>query len=355
MKIPPKELQRFLKGPPAKLRAALVYGPDTGLVQERATTLAAAIVPDLNDPFNVSELTAAQVAEDGARLHDEAAAQSLMGGRRLVRVRQADDSCDRSLGAFLDAPPPGDSFVVLDAGDLSVRSKLRKRVEAAANAAVIPCYVEQGAALESVLEGLFRDRGLAIDRDALAFLAGNVVGDRAAAHNEVEKLTLFAAGQRKLSLADVRAVTSDSSALDLDEVAQAVANRNPAGLDLALQRLFGQGESAIAILRACQRHFLRLHLAAVEVAAGKAPAAAIDALKPPVYFKVKPQMIRQVERWSPQALMAGLEVLVATEAACKRTGVREQTVCADALLRLAAGKAGARAVPLGGAGPPTAP
>lgn len=339
MKVPPKGLARFLKAPPAGIRAALVYGPDGGLVQERAASLAAAIVPDPSDPFRVSDLSPSQIQEDGARLFDEAAAQSLMGGRRLVRIRQAEDGIDRSLGQFLEAPPPGDSFVLIEAGDLSFRSKLRKRVEAAENAAAIPCYVEQGANLESVLETLFRERGLTIERDALAYLAGNVVGDRAAAHNEVEKLALFAgAEQRRLGLADVRAVASDSAALDLDEVAQALADRNPGALDTALARLYGQGENPIGILRVCQRHIQRLHQAAAEVAAGKPPAAAVDALRPPVFFKNRTPMIRQVERWPAARLLAALDVLVHTEAACKRTGAHDQVLCADALLRLAAGK-----------------
>jgi len=320
------------------MRAVLIYGPDSGLVHERAAVLASAIVPDAADPFRVSELSPAQIQEDGTRLFDEAAAQSLIGGRRLVRIRQADDSIARSFEAFLDAPPPGDSFVLVEAGDLSKRSKLRQRAEAGKNVAAIPCYIEQGESLEAVLEGLFRERRISADRDALAFLADRVVGDRAAAHNEVEKLSLFAQGTRRLSLADVRAVTSDSSALDLDEVVQALADRDPRALDQALGKLFAQGESAIAILRACQRHFQRLHLAADDRAKGKSAAEAVDALRPPVFFKARPQMIRQVERWPPARLLAALDTLVRTEAACKRTGVREQTVCTDALLRLAAGK-----------------
>jgi DNA polymerase-3 subunit delta len=50
--------------------------------------LAGRVAKDPNDPFDVAILTDGDDA-DGARLEGELAAQSLMGGRRLVRLRFA--------------------------------------------------------------------------------------------------------------------------------------------------------------------------------------------------------------------------------------------------------------------------
>ena len=83
------EADRFVTSPPKGLTVALVYGPDAGLVQERAETLLKSVVADLTDPFNVADLSEASVLADPARLADEAAAISMMGGRRVVRVRGA--------------------------------------------------------------------------------------------------------------------------------------------------------------------------------------------------------------------------------------------------------------------------
>jgi hypothetical protein len=69
--------------------AALVFGPDAGLVQERAETLMKSVVPDLTDPFNVADLERGRAAGRSGAAGDEAAAISMMGGRRVVRVRGA--------------------------------------------------------------------------------------------------------------------------------------------------------------------------------------------------------------------------------------------------------------------------
>ena len=91
MKLKPGEIEGFVRKPPASLRAALIYGPDQGLVRERGKLLIQALVPDLDPTFNLVGLNAAQLGEDPARLNDEAASMSLMGGRRVVTVSNAGD------------------------------------------------------------------------------------------------------------------------------------------------------------------------------------------------------------------------------------------------------------------------
>src|SRR5260221_9358348 len=145
MKIPPNRLADFLRRPPPEIRGALLYGPDAGLVRERADQLTAAICGDLRDPFRISELTAAIVAADPARLADEVAAMSLVGGRRVVRIRDAGEALTALLAEAF-AGSRGDSLIVIEAGDLPARSSLRKLCEATANAGAIACHADSARA-----------------------------------------------------------------------------------------------------------------------------------------------------------------------------------------------------------------
>ena len=87
MKLAAARVEGFLRQPDPEIHAVLLYGPDAGLVRERAETLARGVCPDLHDPFRVAELSGGMLVSDPARLADEAAQISLMGGRRVVRVR----------------------------------------------------------------------------------------------------------------------------------------------------------------------------------------------------------------------------------------------------------------------------
>ncbi|HEY1505396.1 MAG TPA: DNA polymerase III subunit delta, partial [Stellaceae bacterium] len=139
MKLPAARIAAFVKTPDAGMRAALVYGPDAGLVKERAEKIARAICPDLTDAFRVADLDPDGLPKDPARLNDEAASLSLMGGRRLVRVQDAGDGVGGLFDRFFKDPPPGDAFIVVSAGDLPPRSSLRRAFESAKTAAAIPC------------------------------------------------------------------------------------------------------------------------------------------------------------------------------------------------------------------------
>src|SRR5689334_158422 len=121
MIVKSSDADRFIARPPQGLMAALVFGPDQGLVRERAETLAKPVVPDLSDPFRVAEFDEDAIAADPARLWDEAAAISMLGGRRVIRIRGAGNTVAKHFEKFLDEPP-GDALVVVEGGDLAKTS-----------------------------------------------------------------------------------------------------------------------------------------------------------------------------------------------------------------------------------------
>lgn len=335
MKLQGKAIDAFLKHPDPRVRAVLLYGPDAGLVRDRADALGKGVCPDLHDPFRVTDLLGKAIVDDPARLPDEAAAMALTGGRRLIRIRDAEDATTAAFTAFLKDLPPGDSLVVVEAGDLSNRSRLRALFEGAEGAAAIPCYVEEEASLGRVIADLLAAHGLQADVDALSFLAGNLVGDRLVARGEVEKLAVYMGAETRVTLEHAQACIGDSAALDMDEPVWAAADGDFAALDRALARLFAEGMSPVPILRATQRHFQRLHLIGAQVAAGKSAEMAVDSARPPVFFKLRPRLVGQAKRWTPNLVRAALERLVDAEADCKRTNMPDQTICARVLFQLA--------------------
>src|SRR5712691_8070383 len=117
MKLAGGRVEAFLRRPDPDIRAVLLYGPDAGLVRERAEAVARTVCPDLRDPFRVADLAASVLAADPARLADEAAQISLTGGRRVIRVREAGDALAPLFARFL-ADAVGDTLVVAEAGDL---------------------------------------------------------------------------------------------------------------------------------------------------------------------------------------------------------------------------------------------
>lgn len=335
MKITAATADAFIKKPNPAARAVLLYGPDTGLVRERGSALTRLIAEDTEDPFRVVELAGSQLGSDPARLGDEAAAMSMIGGRRVVRITGAADGQVKIFDGFL-ADSPGDALVVVEAGDLGPRSSLRKLFEGAENAAAVPCYLDEGAALDRVIAETLTPRGLRLSRDARAYLAANLGDDRLVTRSELEKLALYMGGGGEVSLEEAQACVGDNAAFSLDAVAIAAASGDMAGVDAALVRALRDGLAPIQILRSVARYFHRLFFVAALVEKGAALETAVGKLRPPVFFKVKPQFTAQARKWRGDKLARALEILTEAELRCKRTGTPADAVCSRALLQIAA-------------------
>jgi DNA polymerase-3 subunit delta len=315
MKIATREIRAFLAAPPPTVRAVLVYGPDGGLVRERARLLAATVVDDPGDPFRVAQLGAADLKSDPARVHDEAASVSMTGGRRVVQVRADGETLPPGPFESLLADPAADALVVVEAGDLPPKAPLRKLFEGADEAAALPCYGDEGETLADVVRETLAEGGLTVSGDALRYLCDHLGDDRMVTRGELEKIVLYKSG---------------------------AGEGDMAALDRALARLYQQGATPVAALRAAQRHLQRLHLAAALVEDGQSPDQAVGALRPPPFFKVRPRLVHQLRLWSRKRLAQALDMLFEAEAACKRTGAPAEAICGRALFMLATAAARAR-------------
>lgn len=335
MKVQPRELDGFLRRPPAGLRAVLVYGPDGGKVRETAQRLGRTVVGDLSDPFNVAELSGEEAEADPARLADEAAARSLMGGRRLVRLREArDKTADALANAF--AGPETDTLIVVEAGELKPGVGLRRLFEGQrGDLAAIPCYVDEARDLARMIRESLEADGVRIAPDALQLLSERLGNDRMATRTEIAKLALLAGPGGTVDVETAMEAVGDGAALEIDTVVAAAADGRPDGIIPGLDRAFRQGESPIRVLRQAQGYFQRLHLAAGRAADGRGAADAVRSLRPPPHFKAVEPLTRQVGRWTPTALAVALARLGQAEIRCKTTGFPDQAECGQALIDIA--------------------
>jgi DNA polymerase-3 subunit delta len=216
--------------------------------------------------------------------------------------------------------------------------------ESAANAAALPCYRDEGRGLEQVIRAQLQDAGLRIEADALAWLAGVLGGDRGVTRRELEKLILYMADAETgtVSLADAQAIVGDSVAAAVDEVLQAAAEGNIAALDRALSRAAGE-TTPVGLLRAAQRHFSRLHLAASEIEGGASVDAVIKGVRPPLFFRATDSFKAALRLWTPSRLERVLERLLEAELAAKSTGAPDAVLVTHLLFEIAqAARAGAR-------------
>ena len=327
------EVERFIKRPDLEAGVILVYGPDGGLVRETAQRLLRTYAADAADGMGLTTLDGGELDSDPGRLLVEAKTSSLFGERRVVRVRDTRKSLAEALNELLD--DPAGAVIIVEAGNLLPRDALRVQIEAARNGRALPCYADSDETLLRLIGETFTTAGIKADPDVATTLRDALGNDREVTRRELEKLVLYAEGNKVLTREDVLVLCADNAALVLDNVADATGTGHAAELDEALSRALGAAVNPQQLLASVSQHFAQLRRWRGAVDAGSSPSAVLDGARPKPHFSRRTALEQQLRLWSDSSLaLAGERLRQATGDSRKNYG-RAETLTRRTLLALA--------------------
>lgn len=336
------DVERFLKGPDAGVRAALIYGRDRGGVRERADKLARVVTANPDDPFDTAMLTDDEL--DGGRLEGELSAISMMGGRRLVRVRFSgekagpDKAAAEALAAHAEGKLNPDAFLLIEAGALGRDSAMRKVAEKAPTCATIPCYDDEpGDVARLVRESLAADK-VGLDSQALELFVSRLPRERGVARQEMERLALWLGpGSGRIATpADLEDFLGVEPEASLSDAATDAFGGKLAAAQAGLRRAAAEGEGGPAAVRAMGMHLARLRR--ILTLAGNGASLAEAAKASGVFWKNEREMLRQARAWTLEHLLALHPEVLAADMACKTAGAPD-SLLAERLALTIAGRA----------------
>ncbi|MDG4853496.1 MULTISPECIES: DNA polymerase III subunit delta [unclassified Mesorhizobium] len=331
------EVDSWLARPDPSMAIVLLYGPDRGLVAERAKTFALKTGLPLDDPFSVVKLDGAEVDRDEGRLLDEARTVPMFSDRRLLWVRNA--SGQKALAddiKALTAEPAPDALILIEAGDLKKGTGLRAIVEAAGNAIALPCYADEARDLDSVIDDELRKAGMSMTLDARQALRRNLGGDRLASRGEIDKLVLYAHGKKEIDLDDVNALSGDVSGASFDGAVDAMLDGKVGDFDIAFTRHCASGGHPFLVLSSAMRQLQAIQVMRGQMESGGRNAASVVAgARPPVFFSRRKLVEKTLERWNSEALGRALNRLQAAVLQTRKRPDLSEALARQALLGIA--------------------
>ncbi|HZS65451.1 MAG TPA: DNA polymerase III subunit delta [Xanthobacteraceae bacterium] len=327
------EVDRFLVSPDAARPVVLVFGPDTGLVRERAEKIIQASVENTADPFSLVRLEGDDLAADPARLVDEANTIPLFGGRRAIWIKSGGRNFVPAVEALIESK--ADCRVVIEAGDLRRNAPLRSLCERAKSAAAIACYSDSERDVARLVDDEMRAAGLKIDPDARSALVALLGGDRLASRSEIRKLALYAQGKSEVTLDDVAAVVSEASALATDGIVDAMFAGRTGEAESQFSRARAAGTAPGTIASAALRQLLQLHRMRLTVEAGRSAAQVVESVQPPLHFRRKPLIEAALRAWTADRLLQAMQQLAETALEIRRQPNLADAFALRAVLSLA--------------------
>lgn len=333
------EIDRFVAQPPAGVRAILIHGRDRSAVRERADALAARLVRDPDDPFDVQRLGEDEL--DSGALEDALSALSLGGGRRLVRVVLDSDKAgpDKLVGQALAAHAEGafnpEAALVVEAPQLGKGSTLRKLAESVQGAAALILYDDEPGDLARLVREALQADGVSLTGPALQVLVARLPRELGVARREVERLALYIGpgSGRQLDVDELDGFLGVEPEASLFDAAFDAFGARPGPAQAGLRRAFAEGESGPAAVRAVSLHLAKLRRLGQALAEGTDAKAAARAAG--VFWKQEREMLRQARAWTPAHTARVTDWTLAADRLCKRAGSPDQLIAERLMLSVA--------------------
>jgi len=343
MKITGGRVSSFLNNPPGDIIGVLFFGPDRGLVKERAESLIKKFSDNPDDAFASAVLTADDLSSDPARLADEMSALSMFGDQRLVRLRLDHERSGAAISKIikdLDVnPDKAAARLVIEAGDMTPRSAVRKAFEAGGRFAAVGCYADSAADLANMIRRTLTESSIDIERDALDLWVPLLSGDRILARGEIEKMILYKGyGETpgaKVTTEDIKALAAGAQAASINDIIMSAMSGQTAKCDDAFKRAIAGKVNIAVILLSLQRHIGRLLEASAHMQSGERAESAMKSLRPPVFRMQERSFLSHLKIWPSKALNNALSETLKAEQQLKSAGAPGEAIVSRILLTLA--------------------
>ncbi len=331
MKWKISDLNNCIKGKGNNCPSVLIYGQDIGQVDELAGRLSSAIA---SEPTNVSSYVANEFKDKAEEIYTFATSSSLLGGRRVIVLKDVDDSdgdfvCDLVQKSSLDA------FVIVKAYDsLKTKTsggKLRGLYEDSDRLAVFSCYFDDGNNFATLIKDAFYSYGIKdIENDAINYMISFLGEDRGMTRSYIEKIALFVNDKKKVTLSDVEKCLGDSGNSSTEDFLHFLFSGQIVSMQRILDRIIANNPNCeIELTRKMISHLKQKLLIPISEKVN-----VYNYVTHNIFWKYEQVYKNELLIWSESELLQMLDKLTALEMNLKTTGIPTKTFFSDFCLKM---------------------
>lgn len=332
------QIEKYLKKPDAAVKGVVIYGSNEGLQAEYVKKFTASVSADLYDPFRVVYLNGSDVNADPGILFGEYNGQSLMGGRRVIIIRDGDNNLTKHMKALFDGSV-SDTLVIISSDSLNKNSSLVKLAADSNDFALIACYEDRDEDIFATARSMFIENGFTINNEALQLLCSRLSNDRKSNLGEIEKLITYMGDRKNITVENIEKIISDNSSSNSDDICYFAGGGYTEKALASFRKLLNEGSEPISIIRSMTYHFNKILSCMAVMEKGETLDKAMYKLTPRVIFFRESSFKRQVSIWSRERLFGVLELLYKCERDCKTTNMPVEEIVSYAIMQIASAAA----------------
>ena len=333
-------LARLAKGKP--IPVILLVGADSYLRELCRRKLIEMYVAEGTRDWGVRRFSAKE--DEISAILAQAQTMPMLAPRQAIFVseteaweRLGDDSRDslvKEISEYLENPAPF-TTLVFEAGELDQRMRLAKMFTEktlTVSVALAEDPAERARLAVPVSLEMAAELGVTLDPSAAEELCDILNGELAAIRTEIEKLSAYAGDRKTITRADVDLLVVSARKYEVWDLAEMLAERQPAKALAFLDSLLREGEAAPAMLGALAWTFRKL-LEAQELPPGTPAWQAQSRLK--MRSDGAERALRQSKKFEKAQLTKGLAALYEADSRLKSGGTNQRAVMEFLVTQLA--------------------
>ena len=184
------QLESFCKNPNPDVKCVILFGSNEGTIALLLKKCAEAVCGSVQDAFRYASLDMSEISKDGQEIYAEYYAQSLMGGRRSIVVKNADNNLATVLKNMIP-DTKSDNLLIICSSSLNTKSSLITWAKDRADVIIVGCYDDREENISESAAALLREQGLTYDTSVLQVLCSRLSPDRKVNQGEIEKLAMY--------------------------------------------------------------------------------------------------------------------------------------------------------------------
>lgn len=333
MNFKPSQLENTLKNIGTNIKCIVLFGTNEGAIIDLQKKCAEAVCGSTQDAFNYVQLDMDSISKDGGEVYAEFHAQSLMGGRRAIVVKNADNNLTALLKSMLPETK-SENVLILSSLSLNTRSSLITWSKDREDIIICGCYDDREEDLGVVAQNMLKEKGLNIDVSTLQLLCSRLSPDRKLSQSEIDKLAVYMGNRQDITAKDVKAAVSDVAGANIEDLCYFVAEGSIQKACNMFERLLKEGQESATLIRQIAYHYAKLLQCVAQIDNSQTIDEAISAIRPPLMFYRKNSFKQQLQIWNKERLLRIMKSLYDTEKDCKSTGFPAEQCAAYFVLRL---------------------
>ena len=268
----------------------LLYGKNEGLKNECIKKILA------RNNIKVFNYDEKQIKDEVEAFYENILSKSLFESDKAVIINRASDKIHEIIKDLINRNIVNVK-IIINAGLLETKSKLRSLFEKDKNLICIPTYPDTNETLSKLSSVFFNKEKILISQQNINLIVEKCNGDRKNLYNELDKIKSYAINKKKISSSEILKIINLSENYGLSELIDNCLAKNKNKIINILNENNYNADDCIIILRTFLSKAKRMLKLAVQFEQNNDINKTVNSAKPPIFWKDKEIVKIQLNKW----------------------------------------------------------